>query len=119
MLEEDKNSIIQYEHIKYDLLGAYVSTLCQIEELQFIHRKKFNYVSVEKQEKKLLEEFAEWQKATMPKHKVEELMDIIIAAVGLCNSYHINLREELKKKLKKVVRANYVNNHHVGEYEND
>lgn len=117
MLNEDKDSIIQYEHVKCDFFGAYVSTLCQIEELQFIHKKKFGINELETQKRKFFEEIDEYMNARKEKEQVEELMDVIIAAVGLCNSYHVNLREELKKKLKKVVRANYINNHHVGDYE--
>lgn len=116
MLNEDKNSIIQYEHIKFDMLGAYVSTLCQIEELQFIHKKKFGLVPLENQKRKLFEEIDEYMNAKKEKEQVEELMDVIISAVGLCNSYGVNLREELKKKLKKVIRATYKDNHHVGDY---
>ena len=116
MLNEDKNSIIQYEHIKFDMLGAYVSTLCQIEELQFIHKKKFGINELETQKRKFFEEIDEYMGAKKEKDQVEELMDVIISAVGLCNSYGVNLREELKKKLKKVVRATYKDNHHVGDY---
>lgn len=116
MLNEDKNSIIQYEQVKVDFFGAYVSTLCQIEELQFIHKKKFGIVDLETQRKKFFEEIDEYMNAKKEKEQVEELMDVIISAVGLCNSYRVNLREELKKKLKKVVRATYKNNHHVGDY---
>ena len=117
MLEEDKNSIILYERTKYDFFGGYVSTLCQIEELQFIHKKKFGIVPLEKQLKKFNEEINEFKNETKKEKKVEELMDVIISAVGLCNSFNVNLREELKKKLKKVVKATYVNDHHIGEYD--
>lgn len=108
------------DYYHYDLLGAYISTLCQINELQFIHKKKFGIVPLKKQRKKLFEEINEYAVYTGDekdkKGQIEELIDIIIAAVGLCNSYNINLNEELKKKLKKIASATYKNNHHVGEY---
>lgn len=114
---DEKNSIIQKESIKCDVLGAFVSCLCQISELTFIHRKKFGIVPLPKQIKKMLGEVKEFEEAKNKEEQIEELIDIFISACGVANSLNIDLTKELQKKLKKVIRAEYKDNfQHVGKY---
>lgn len=98
----------------FDYFGAYISLLYRIDELQFIHKKKFGLVPKEVQIEKLLEEVEEFKLADK-KNQIEELMDIIISAVGVANSMKLNLTEELKKKLLKIARRSYKDNYQHDE----
>ena len=71
------------------------------------HIKKFPNIDVEKQEQKLIGEIREFEASTTAENKVEEVVDIIISAIGLLTRLEKHTYLEVVNKFEKVLDREY------------
>lgn len=71
-----------------------------LENIENFHKEFFSIATSETQELKLLQEIAEFQTSTKKEEKIEEVVDIIISAIGFLSKMGCNISEEINKKIE-------------------
>lgn len=81
-----------------------------LNSMSDFHKEKFGKMPVQRQMQKITEEWEEAFNAPSLDEMLKEFMDLILAIVGLYNSYDADINEYAKHCLDKVANRQYPDN---------
>lgn len=100
---------------KKDLLETFVKdmlseSVVSLNNMSNFHKEKFGKMPVQRQMQKITEEWEEAFNAPTLDEMLKEFMDLILAIVGLYNSYDADINEYARHCLDKVAHRQYPDN---------
>lgn len=91
-----------------------------ILDLVMFHELKFPKVDPEIQERKVYEEYTEFQRAIEKQDKIDEAVDCIISLIGYLSKNDVDVEKAIRNKFGRVLEKPYPDNfHHVENIEKE